>query len=248
LICTLSDPWRFCGRECQYPIPEYGCVYSPDVCIFRKSFRQGYAFMPEPIYADFISAATYRHPPLKDTNGGLRINNSNIVNWTLRKMRRIFEVAISNGIQHLVLGAWGCGVYANPPEHIAQLFQQVIGEYQGLIKSVYFAIPGDLDNIRTHHNPNGNLQPFADRFKCEVVDLPGYFEEEVYEEYTPMKAEATEVVNETYEEPQRKKKKKKKKKKKAEATEVNEKELEEASTKKSKEKEEKEKETKRKCN
>ena len=43
----------------------------------------------------------------------------------LRKIRRIFEVAVYKGIKILVLGAWGCGVYANPPSHIAELFKQV---------------------------------------------------------------------------------------------------------------------------
>lgn len=171
LICTLSDPWGHGGRERnKYPIPDFGCIYSPDVCIFRKSHRDGFAFYPRPIYADFISSACRRMPPLKETAHGIRINCSKTVNATLRKIRRIFEVAVSKNIECLVLGAWGCGVYANPPAHIALLFKQVINEYNGLIKEIYFAIPGDLD-MYSHHNPNGNLQPFANCFRVDVMSL-----------------------------------------------------------------------------
>jgi len=170
LVCALADPWGWTNRSNEYRIPEFGCVYSPDVCIFRKSFREGFAFYRQPIYANFISVACYRSPPIKDTAHGIRINSSNIVNGTLRKIRRIFDVAIDNQIDTLVLGAWGCGVYANPPSHIALLFKQIMNEYQGLVKQVYFAIPGDLDMYGVH-NPNGNLTPFAECFGVEIQHL-----------------------------------------------------------------------------
>lgn len=175
LICTLSDPWGWSNRSWSYPIPDFGAVYSPDVCIFRKSFRSGFAFYENPIHADFISVACFRNPPIKDTAHGIRINSGKILNLMLQKVRRIFEVAIANNIDTLVLGAWGCGVYANPPAHVALLFKQVIGECDGRIKDVYFAIPGDLDMYGAH-NPNGNLTPFAKCFKTDVLQLSDFEE------------------------------------------------------------------------
>jgi uncharacterized protein (TIGR02452 family) len=48
----------------------------------------------------------------------------------------------SNGISHCVLGALGCGVFANPPKRVAQLFRNVIleDEFKGHFEEIVFAI------------------------------------------------------------------------------------------------------------
>ena len=61
----------------------------------------------------------------------------------------------------LVLSAFGCGAFANPPAHIAKLFHQVMEEpgFKNAFRLIAFAI---LDGYRTglRHNPEGNLLPF----------------------------------------------------------------------------------------
>lgn len=41
-------------------------------------------------------------------------------------MRLALRMAASHGKRSLVLGAFGCGVYANPPEDVAQCWLEVL--------------------------------------------------------------------------------------------------------------------------
>ena len=44
------------------------------------------------------------------------------------RIKNIFEVAIENGITTLILGAFGCGAFKNPPELVAAAFYETIHE------------------------------------------------------------------------------------------------------------------------
>ena len=50
----------------------------------------------------------------------------------------------------LILSALGCGAFGNPPEHMAFIFQEVLEEFAGAFKKIYFAIKGgrNLDVFR----------------------------------------------------------------------------------------------------
>jgi len=74
----------------------------------------------------------------------------------------MFEIALENGHTSIVLSAFGCGAYENPPHHVAMLFAEVIREnhYDRRFKHIAFAIFDD-HNARKDHNPDGNVEPFA---------------------------------------------------------------------------------------
>ena len=61
---------------------------------------------------------------------------------TLNKIRTIFNIAIDQEVDNLILGALGCGAFKNPPKHVAELFQQVLSEppYRGRFNRIVFAI------------------------------------------------------------------------------------------------------------
>jgi uncharacterized protein (TIGR02452 family) len=64
-----------------------------------------------------------------------------------------------------VLGAFGCGAFENPPEHMAELFKEVFaeGEFLNRFKVIVFSII-DNHNSRKKHNPDGNVVPFVKVF------------------------------------------------------------------------------------
>lgn len=48
------------------------------------------------------------------------------IDRTLSKMRTIFRIGLYHGHDALVLGAFGCGAFKNPPSQIAGLFKKVM--------------------------------------------------------------------------------------------------------------------------
>lgn len=50
-------------------------------------------------------------------------------------------MAMDNHIDSVVLGAFGCGAFANPPEHIARIYSDVLkGNFKGVFSRVSFAV------------------------------------------------------------------------------------------------------------
>lgn len=62
---------------------------------------------------------------------------------TKDKIKMILAAAKVHGFRTLVLGAWGCGAYYNPPAHIAALFRDVLGTHGASFDTVVFAVIGD---------------------------------------------------------------------------------------------------------
>jgi uncharacterized protein (TIGR02452 family) len=143
-----------------YPLPEAGSVYSENVTVFRRSEKQGCAFLERPFKVGIVSVAAISHPSLERQEGRLRLSAPD-ASLTQEKIRSILRTSALHKHDALVLSAFGCGAYANPPEHIAELFRQVFAEkeFVGRFKKIVFAIFDDA-NSRKEHNPEGNLRPF----------------------------------------------------------------------------------------
>lgn len=64
---------------------------------------------------------------------------------------------------------------ANPPEHMAELFKEVIQtDFRNCFKAVIFAI---LDTQSPQdHNPEGNVAPFATVFNTEPIDIDDFIQ------------------------------------------------------------------------
>ena len=59
-----------------------------------------------------------------------------------RRTRNIFEAALDNGVDTLILGTFGCGAFKNPPDVVAAAFHETIEEsgYDNLFDYIVFAI------------------------------------------------------------------------------------------------------------
>ena len=156
------------GLECndsQYPMDElHGGVYSRTVTFFRGPESSDSQLDEEPYNIPVISVAALNGPRI-NAHGEMYPEEADI---TLEKMRTVFRLGMANFHDSLVLSAFGCGAFANPPAHIAKLFHQVIeeDEFKNKFKLIVFAI---LDGYKTglQHNPEGNLLPFQKEF-CAV--------------------------------------------------------------------------------
>jgi uncharacterized protein (TIGR02452 family) len=148
-------------NEKQYPLNrEVGGIYSGNITVFRCSERAGYCLLQEPFRISVVSVAALNHPELD----GDRIANV-FIEPTKEKIRTILRIAAKYEHESLVLSAFGCGAFCNPPHHIAELFRDVISEneFANHFKLIVFAIIDD-HNSRKAHNPTGNFLPFQTVF------------------------------------------------------------------------------------
>lgn len=61
-----------------------------------------------------------------------------------QRVRRIIQTAIRNGVDILVLGAFGCGMYGNSPEVVAKAFKKALNECKHPFRAFIFAIYSDV--------------------------------------------------------------------------------------------------------
>lgn len=150
-------------QEGHYPIPELGIIASPSVGTYgldtnalSSSSFGNFGMIANGAYRYFLhprcdTPRVYQSPIIninKGTNSNTKQQILNAYNeaqnlylaGTREKIRMQILSAIQMGKKNLVLGAFGCGVFKNPPKAIANLYASVLKEYEGYFENVIFAI------------------------------------------------------------------------------------------------------------
>lgn len=73
------------------------------------------------------------------------------------RWRKILAVAAKHKADVLILGAFGCGVFANPPELVVRAFNNVAGEFKCRFKTVEFAVY-TTDKESKNYKAFGNIK------------------------------------------------------------------------------------------
>ena len=69
-----------------------------------------------------------------------KITHAKLEELLTTRIRCIFEIAIANGNAVLILGAFGCGAFKNPPEIVARMFNKVMQGYLCYFDTVEYAV------------------------------------------------------------------------------------------------------------
>ena len=125
-------------------------LYSPGVLVLKENRRAGAtgtgdrleeAFLSKPYYVDIITC------PAPFFAGRQYLPSNDVLFQVFTKrIAGIFESAMEHRVEALILGAYGCGAFHNPPDVVAQAFRWVLTQkrYSRAFKVVVFALPGDL--------------------------------------------------------------------------------------------------------
>lgn len=132
-----------------YPLPDNGGIYSPFVAVIRESMADGHKLFdlsqPNRLPAvSAVSVAAIDRP--KVTNGGTNYARKEDRELMKAKMRAVARMAAFNGHRRVILGALGCGAFANPNEEVADCWAEVLGEAEfgrGWWEDVVFAVLDD---------------------------------------------------------------------------------------------------------
>ncbi|GLW91922.1 TIGR02452 family protein [Actinokineospora globicatena] len=97
-------------------------IYSPRVPVFRDD--KG-TFLPAPYPVTFLTASAPNHGAVARTQPH---HLAKIPEILTRRAARVLQVAAANNHRRLLLGAWGCGVFANDPATVATAFHTALRE------------------------------------------------------------------------------------------------------------------------
>lgn len=112
-------------------------IYSPRVPVFRDDYAN---LLQESYPCSFItSPAVNRGVVAEQETDKLHL----VPTIMSERIEKVLSLAYVNQEKILVLGAWGCGVFRNKPEEIAQLFKRQLLENEmfiGRFKHIVFAV------------------------------------------------------------------------------------------------------------
>jgi len=146
-------------RALHNPIYNSDLIYSPDVVVFKSDTDTPELMSEEDWYkVNVISCAA---PNLRRKPSNLMNPHAGISNVTLtsdelfaihlERGRKVLDTAISFGTEVIVLGAFGCGAFQNPPEIVAKTYKKLIEEYRQYFEIIEFAVycsPKDDTNYK----------------------------------------------------------------------------------------------------
>lgn len=131
----LWDKYYKENRVHQDPLHTDACIYTPDVVIIKSDVDHPER-LPEHDWAK-VDVLTCAAPSFRYVDP---ISNEALLQLHLKRGRQILNVALENGTDCLVLGAFGCGAFKNDPNVVANAYAQLMKEYHGAFDEVEFAV------------------------------------------------------------------------------------------------------------
>lgn len=150
----LKHFYQYHYQNCDYFFSDR-LIYSPLVTVI-KSDDSVPKLLESPFFVDVITCAA---PYL---SGGENKTNKELMEIYKSRIINILEVAMSKGVDCLILGAFGCGAFHNDPKLMAKAFADVLirKRYAGFFAKVVFAIKGSDDT-------DPNLEAFREAL-CNI--------------------------------------------------------------------------------
>lgn len=153
LYFCLNTPDMWAGfytphRAAHNPIHNDDIIFTPGVVVFKSDDDSPKIRSEKEWFnVDVITCAApnLREKPSNKYNSGdgqvtVKLTNDELRQIHEKKLRRILDVALLNGAESIILGAFGCGAFMNPPEVVATAIKNVIQDYKQAFKNIEFAI------------------------------------------------------------------------------------------------------------
>lgn len=139
------------NRACNTMMYTNHAIYSPDVVFFRDgSFR----LLEKPVTASVLTL-----PAVNMGQVLLKGEDAALAKQAMReRMKLALAIFASQKCSHLILGAYGCGVFRNDPNEVAAWWQELLeNHFPDIFRTVIFAV---LDKSASR----SCIMPFQDIF------------------------------------------------------------------------------------
>lgn len=133
------------------------CIYTPNVVVFKSDTGTPELLPRKQWYTlDVITcpAPNLRERPSNASNvrsnrESVKISNEKLLELHTKRANRIFDIAATHKADVLILGAFGCGVFQNPPDIVAKGIAKAITQHLYNFDTIEFAVycsPKDTKN------------------------------------------------------------------------------------------------------
>ncbi len=151
-------------RIAQDPMYSDKLIYTKGVTVFKDDDEVP-NLMPENEWfsVDVITCAAPNSSHIKNNN------EDELFNLFTNRIKVILNAAINNNTEVIILGAFGCGAFKNPPQLVADAFKKVLvdEQYKNYFEEVVFAIKkSSNDNFAVFKNV------FANADSIQSIELP----------------------------------------------------------------------------
>ena len=147
-IKAMWSQFYYPHRSADNPLYNDDCIFTPKVKVFKgdTNFPE---LLPKEDWWDVdvitCAAPNLRKVPSNHMNPNAGSKKAEISYMELKKLHtsrinRIFEVAIANKAEVLILGAFGCGAFCNQPELVAAVFAECTEKYRECFDIIEFAV------------------------------------------------------------------------------------------------------------
>ncbi len=144
----MRDGFYAPHRAAHDPIHNDDIIYTPGVTVFKTDTANP-RLMPEMDWYN-VDVITCAAPNLRDNpsniynhgdgNKKAEISDNELLAIHEKRLRRILDVAVMEGEEVIILGAFGCGAFMNSPEVVALAAKNIIKDYMNSFKVVEFAV------------------------------------------------------------------------------------------------------------
>lgn len=145
---AMWDGFYGSHREAGNPLYNDDCIFTPSVKVFKSDTGISKLLQETDWWeVDVITCAApnLRSVPSNRMNPNAGIKKVNVTNKELKELltsriEKIFQVAIANGTEVLILGAFGCGAFCNPPRIVAEVFAECTEKYRCYFEVIEYAV------------------------------------------------------------------------------------------------------------
>ncbi len=153
LYFNLTQPVNMSGfygphRSLHSAVYNDDCIYTPDVMVIRED-GEGAKLLKEkdwyPVNILTCAAPNLRLHPANAMNPGgaaqaVSLKPSELKELHKKRLSRILDIARLEGNEVVILGAFGCGAFQNPPAVVVQAFAEILPEYKYDFETIEFAV------------------------------------------------------------------------------------------------------------
>lgn len=120
------------------------CIYTPDIVVMKSD-----ALYPQSIPESewfSIDVLTCAAPNLSIA----WIPQNKLYEIHKKRGSHILSIAAANGIDVLVLGAFGCGAFRNNPETVSRAYIDILPDFMGYFSEIRFAVYSSSEHSRNY--------------------------------------------------------------------------------------------------